>query len=224
MSTLKYSIAAALLSGLLTGGFLYHSHSRKMGELHWLQANTAKLRLEAYQRHSAARSQPQEPSSISATAPTPDPASQQPAPESSRGFRNEGLSTPRSAVQTIAWACEQADVEAMASMIWMSPADRTKAASFFAAQPPQVRERWKSVEDMAAHVLILARMASPFPAADVLAAVPLEQTGDDQATLHAVHPMQLHREGTTWKCVLTANTLEKLATEMALSATPGSGR
>lgn len=218
MSTLKYSIAAALLSGLLTGGFLYHSHSQKMGKLHWLQDNTAKLRLEAYQRHNGGQAPAAISPAVTSTTPAPVPSSVPAAVESSRGFRNEGTATPRAAVQTIAWACDQGDAEAMATMIWMSPAERTKAEAFLASQPTQVRERWKSVDDMAAHLLIVARMASPFPAADVLAAVPLEQTGDDQATLHAVHPMQLHREGVTWKCALSANTIEKLATEMASTA------
>lgn len=221
MSTIKYSIGAAVLSALLTCGVLYHFHTRKMGELGWLRENTGKLRHEAYQRSLGKQASPDSavalPTPLQTVSPQPQ-ANGEPAPQNPRGFCNQGLATPRAAVQTIAWGCEQADTDALAGMIWISQEDRAKLDAFLAEQPSEVRARWKSVDDMAAHFLVVSRMASPFPVADVLEAVPITQAADGQATLCAVHPMHLRRDGSAWKCVMTEATLRKLASEIASTA------
>jgi hypothetical protein len=202
----KYSIAAAVLSALVTLGALHHLRSAELSELGQLRHLNAKMQYHAYEREQA--------DLATAIPETPPPRAVSAAPQAPVGYRNEGQSTPQAAVQTFAWACERGDTAAVAVLIYLDQDQRRQAESFMATLPEERRSRWQSVEEMAAELFILSSLARPLPAADVLAAAPVETTGDDRATILTPHPIQLRKVDGAWKYQVSASVIENLGQQI----------
>ena len=216
MSPLKYSIAAAIASIATTAGVLYRSHGKQVYAVEELRYRNGQMQFQAYQRL-----HPQPVSVVSAVPPPPDGTGEQAVTaRSHQGFRNEGQSTPRAALQTFVWACDQGDVETVAQMLFFAPEDRQQAEVFFAQRPEKVRGQWKSVDEMAAALLVVSSMARSFPAADVLAAVPFEPMGENRVTCRVPHQIQFHQANGLWKYVITAAAFENLERDFAAGFGP----
>jgi hypothetical protein len=202
----KYSIAAAVLSAFVTLGVLHHLRSAELSELGQLRYLNAKMQYQAYQREQAdlATAIPETPPSRAVSA----------APQSPVGYLNEGQSTPQAAVQTFAWACERGDTAAVTVLIHLDQDQRRQAESFMATLPEERRSRWHSVEEMAAELFIISSLARPLPAADILAAIPIETTGDDRATILTPRPIQFRKVDGAWKYQVSASTLEDLGKQI----------
>lgn len=66
----------------------------------------------------------------------------------------------------------------MRQLIRIEPGAETKLAAYYASLPGATRAQWTDVMDMAASLLVMQGMQSPFPAADILALATFEPTKD----------------------------------------------
>lgn len=186
MLTLRLSIITALASAVLTAGCLYYIHHRRSaeaGRLRW-QNNQLRVQAVARARDAAPRNQPvvtvapprENPAAVAESLPQTDPI----VPPI---YRNEGTASPRAALQTFAWSCDQGDARAVANLIVFDEAARAKAVQLFDHMPAQARGSWTSVDDMAAGLLTMSGMSAPFPNADVLERAELEELSTDRVRL-----------------------------------------
>ena len=173
MSPLASILAAAALGAALTAGGLHLRDRQRAAEWRELNEANERLRADAHLPRSAAfavsgvSSRP-----TSDTAPAFAPASALPAdaPEPLPGaYRNAGNATPAATIQTVAWACDEANAEALAPLLAFDLAARERASSIFEALPPDVRAQWASPEDMATSIYISSVMLLPFPSPAILA-------------------------------------------------------
>lgn len=134
-------------------------------------------------------------------------------------YRNEGRATARAALQTLAWACDQGDAATVQAMLVFDDVARTKAEQLFSSMPLDARGSWRSVEDMAASVITLSGMQAPFPAADVLEHVELEEMSPDRARLHLRGTrrdgMEFQRTGAGWSYVITEAMVDRYIQQQA---------
>jgi hypothetical protein len=68
------------------------------------------------------------------------------------GWRNEGQSTPRSAVSTLLWASAGGDVAAMQNLLEFGDEARAKAQTWFETLSPATRSLYATPEDLVASV------------------------------------------------------------------------
>lgn len=216
----KLAIAASLLSCGLTVAVLYHLNSRKTGEYWWFREQNDRMRFEAYQRHKAStatqegKSAREEGKAAQAIPPTRPAGATTPASTGAQyGYHNAGLGTPAAAMQTFVWACDRSDTEMVARMLFMTPEEHRKAEQFLAAQPPEVRAKWASVEDLGAHLLILSSLGNSFPSAEVLAAAPVDMQGEERAICGVAQRVAFRKVGGEWRREVDSGTLEYLHRE-----------
>jgi len=213
MRLTKFSLFSALASCALTLGILHHLRARKEGEYWWLREQNDRMRYQAYQRAHSARILPEP-----AAAPAPVAQPPTPPPDNSTGaqygYHNAGLGSPAAALQTFVWACERVDTALVADLLTMEQAEHVKAEAFLAAQPKEVRDKWGSVEKLAANLLVLSTMGNSFPSSEVLAASPVDMQGEDKAVCGAVRKATFRKVGNEWKYELTSAQLERLYEEI----------
>lgn len=212
MSPLKTSLLAAVLSGVVTAGALFHFHRERAGDIRRLQSQNNRLRLEAYQRsmvRPVAAPSPAASTSPVASIPMASTAglATSPAPRMAEYYRNEGNATPLATLQTFAWACDRGDVEAVSRLLYLDPDARSKAEAFMAALPEATRGQWKTVDEMAASVLTHSIMVRPFPIAEVLATATPEVIGEERVRLRLPNVpkdrTEYQKTGDGWKYALT---------------------
>jgi hypothetical protein len=208
------SVLAALTSCALTLGILHHLRARKQGEYWWLREQNDRMRYEAYQRDRSVRAILKETPRV-VPALSPAPAAQDNSTGAQYGYHDAGMSTPADSLQTFVWACERVDTEKVARMLMMEEAEHRKAEVFLAAQPPEVRAKWGTVEALAARLLILSTLANSFPSSEVLAASPVDMQGEDRAVCGAVRKATFRKVGDVWKYELGAGQMESLYREVA---------
>lgn len=210
MATFRTPIITAAVAATLTAGCLYYLHHRRAVEAADLRRQNNQLRVQLLERHARDK--------MPAPAPARTPAVGQPAvdavsasiphePAVVPNYRNEGNSTARAALQTFAWACDQGDAAAVGSLIIFDDAARVKATALFDGMPAEARGTWKSVDDMAADLLTMGGMSAPFPSADVLERVRLEELGADRVRLHlggaARDGTEFQRTSQGWRYAIT---------------------
>lgn len=207
-------LAAVVAAALITLGFLHQRRRAELSELGQLRYLNAQMQYQAYQRDHAELTPTNPPSPPS---PSASPASSSPA-----GYRNEGQATPQAALQTFAWACERGQLAELAAMIYLDPEQRRQAEAFLTKLPFERRARWHSVEEMAADLLLVGHLARPLPAADILAATPIEQIEDNRVIVRTPHPFPFRQVDGSWKRQVTADALQDLEAQLfaALSQNP----
>lgn len=223
MSPLKIVVISSVVAVVCTAGGLYRRQQAKAGELGWLRGQSSQLRLKARELARAAPAptpRTPEAASVAASAAPTDRAVVH------EEYRNDGRATARAALQTLAWCCDRADVEALKSLVQPEPEARAKAEAFYTSLPADGRGQWKSADEMVASFVMLAAQASPFPSADVLDAAAMEAQGDDLMRLRLPGtrkdrlPFRRGADG-NWSCVVDARTMDGLlamAKELATSA------
>lgn len=205
MSPLKLSLIAALASAALTAGGFHYLHKQKVRAVESLRAQNNRLLFQAHQ------SRPAAPEPTTPTAPAEQPApqakTQAAAPQPAENYRNEGQATPLAALQTFAWACDRGDTETVGRMLHFDPSARAKAEAFLASLPEKTRQKWKSLDDMAATELTFAIMSGPFPNADVLEVVRAEPSSDERTEFRLPGTRRdrttFQKVGDAWKYVIT---------------------
>lgn len=96
---------------------------------------------------------------------------------------------------------------------------RTKAEQFFASLPPEARGTWRTVDDMAGALITQSGMEAPFPSADVLDAVEIEELTADRARLHLRGTRrdgsEFQRTSTGWSYVITEAQVDRYLQQRA---------
>jgi hypothetical protein len=82
--------------------------------------------------------------------------------------RNHGLATPRDAMLTFAWACDAADVDALATMTWFDPEVREKAIATMATLPASLTAQYTTPEQFYGFINAAVCLQAPPPGADVI--------------------------------------------------------
>lgn len=212
MKIFKWIVGAAVVAAMLTVGGLTYRQKQQDGEIRRLHRENNRLRGEAYRRQATT---PAPVASAAGAAVRASGAKPVEAGRTIEEYRNEGRATARAALQTFAWCCDRADVEAVKSLVQPEPDARAKAEAFYASLAAEGRAQWKSADEMVASFVMLAAQMSPFPSADVLDAAALEPQGDDLMLLRLPGtrkdrlPFRRGADG-NWGCVVDARTMEGL--------------
>jgi len=229
MSTLKTSLVVGLLSGVITAGALFYFHQSRTHEVHRLQSQNNRMRLEAFQRNKAGETIVQPAAAPEAYAPKATAAIPgapvPPPPKQVEYYRNEGNATPLATLQTFAWACDRGDTELVARLIYIEEGARPKVEAFMASLPENVRVQWKTVDEMAAAILTESIMARPFPNADILETATPEPVGEDRIKMRLPN---VPKDGTEyqktadgWKYVITEGAVDGYLRHVAEQAKAG---
>lgn len=212
MKIFKWIGGAAVVAALLTVGGLTYRQKQQDGEIRRLHRENNRLRGEAYRRQATAAAPVASPADAAVRASGAKPVE---AVRPVEEYRNEGRATARATLQTLAWCCDRADVEAVKSLVQAEPDARAKAEAFYASLAAEGRAQWKSADEMVASFVMLAAQMSPFPSADVLDAAALEPQGDDLMLLRLPGtrkdrlPFRRGADG-NWGCVVDARTMDGL--------------
>lgn len=91
-----------------------------------------------------------------------------------RIYLNAGQATPIAALQTMAWACDQGNVKAMARLFIIDDEARPKAAAIYASIPAERKAEWSSLEAFAAAMIVGDGIEQPYPGREVLALAKIE--------------------------------------------------
>ncbi len=210
MSPLKISSLVAVGAVVVTAGALYLRHGARQREAHALRWENDRLRREVSARLEGKAPTLEKDSAAAAAAPNAVVA----APRGAEYYRNEGNATPQAALQTLAWACDRGDVEAVARLLFIEPAARPKAEAFWASLPAEARAQWKNMDEMTAAVLTRGVMERPFPHRDLLATASAETISPSRVRLlmpnvpapRGVTEYQQSAEG--WKYVLSEQAVD----------------
>jgi hypothetical protein len=85
-----------------------------------------------------------------------------------RTYRDAGQATPTATLQTMAWACDQGDVESMERLFIFDEDVKAKANSLYLGLPEGLRAEWRSVEAFAAAIIVHNGIEQPYPGSEVL--------------------------------------------------------
>ena len=176
----KTSLAAGVLSAVLTAGLLYLNVQRTQARILRLRQANEEQSLKLLER-SADEERP-------GATPTAPPVSTRaakivaPAPMPAV-YRNDGQATPVATLQTFAWACDHGDVAALAKLLTFEGDGRAKVAAFVAQLPESQRAQWASPEELAATVCIAGYLRWPYPPAEVIDLATTETVSADRVRL-----------------------------------------
>lgn len=205
MTPLKSSLLAALGAALLTAGILAAVHHHRTKEASALRLANHRLRGQA-ELLRLATAQAKTPAAAVADAAAPAPAAV-PASPPAGDYRNEGQASPLATLQTLAWACDRGDPEAVARLFLFDPAARAKFEAYAATLPEAARAQWESTDAMAAALLTSAFMHRPFPSATILATATSEPLGENRVRLRLPDSpkdrTEYQQTDTGWKYVIT---------------------
>jgi hypothetical protein len=220
MTALKTALLAAAAAMILTSGWQYQVRQQRSDEVANLRAENDQLRLLASQRHES----PVAPSRAKEEAMELPEASSgrsgQGEPKGTRlvskdvatagvvnEYRKEGTATPLAALQTLAWACDQADATLMETLLIYDEDARQKTLEHFASISAKNSAKLPSIDAAAAAIYIEDGMHHPYPGAKILELAKFEQIRPDRVRLHLPgangdgYEFQLTAEG--WKLAIT---------------------
>lgn len=214
MTRWKIFVTIALLSVAATVVALRVFDSRRAQEATQLRARNARLQtvLSAARKNSVRSAAPIKTAPSSSAARSVSERVAATTRITVPNYRNEGRTTPLSALQTFAWACDRGDIHAIHQLFVIDPDARPKAEAFYAALPVNARTQWKSVDEMAATLLTQNGMEHPFPAADILSAAPMETIRDGRVRLRLPGTqrdgMEFQQDSGGWKHAITAEMVD----------------
>jgi hypothetical protein len=208
MSPLKISLITALLSAAVTAGGFHCFQLGRAREAGRLEAENNRMLTEANQRQQVRVAGTKQAATSIASAGTMAAAGGAVPPEKPvEYYRNEGNATPLATLQTFAWACDRSDTATVGRLLHIDAAARPKAEAFLSSLPENARAQWKTVDEMAAAVLTVSIMASPFPNADILETATPEQISEDRVRLRLPDVpkdrTEYQKTAEGWKYVLT---------------------
>jgi len=135
----------------------------------------------------------------------------------SSAWKNAGRSTPSAAAETMMWATDSGNVEALASAITLDQAAREKAEAILARMPDSVRTTYNTPEKLVA--LLLAR-ESDIRAMQVLG----ENSAGDEALVNMRllkgdgktkdEGMQFQRSSDGWRMNVTGKVMDKMGKKL----------
>lgn len=136
----------------------------------------------------------------------------------SSAWKNSGRSTPSSAAETMMWAVDSGDVEALAGSIYLDQAAREKAAAILARMSESVRATYDTPEKLVA--LLLARegdvramqVLSENKAGDE-ALVNMRLQKDDGKTKE--EGIQFRRTPDGWRMTVSGKAVDKMGKKLA---------
>lgn len=187
MTFLKLSLITSSVAIGGTLGVLQHAHLERGKEIARLRKENARMRLAIGERESAGPLTVDSPNNHAAgrlsrpvNAGNSAPNNDQPTPTNktrswpSRTYFNAGQETPIAALQTMAWACDQGDVAAMANLFIIDDAAIPKAEAVYTAIPVEMKAEWNSLEVFAAAMIVHDGIEQPYPGREVLALARIE--------------------------------------------------
>ena len=195
MTSLKIVLVASWIAAL---GVLYNEHSTQTDrdtEVAWLKDENARVQAAIAERTAAhlvasasvpiAADDAVRPSPAVGVSVAKDRISPvgQPKRWPVRRYTNAGQATPIAALQTMAWACDQGDVETMASLFLIDEDVRPQANAIYEAIPAKQRAEWSSVEAFAAAIIVHNGTEQPYPGTEVLALAKIEPITESRVTL-----------------------------------------
>lgn len=227
MSPPKLSLLTAFATGLLVSSGQFFVRQNRQQEATRLRAENGQLRSKISRLHQ--EHEPLRPTAPSGHKATIDPATEggppsrvlvdgaeevpsKLSPLSKPTYRNAGQATPVAALQTLAWACDRADMEMMEKLQVFDPAAREKTMQHFPALPPEIRAKWATPEAMSAALYISDGMHRPYPGAAVLEQAEFETISPTRVRLHLPgangngYEFQLTNEG--WKVAVTMKVVD----------------
>lgn len=139
-------------------------------------------------------------------------------------YRNAGQETPIDALQSYAWACDQADAALMEQLIVFDPAARVKAAAYHASLPPEIKGQWDSLEAMAAALLISEGMRFPNPVAVIIQLALIEPLSSNRVVLRMpgthLERSEFQQTSAGWKYVITEKSVDDYLAEVSPPPAP----
>jgi hypothetical protein len=142
-----------------------------------------------------------------------------------RRYSNAGQATPIAALQTMAWACDRGDVEAMARLFIIDEEARPETNAIFATIPAELRTELGSVEALAAAIIVHNGIEQPYPGTEVLALARIEPMTEGRVTLvlpgAIVSGVVFQQTAEGWKYVISKAVVEDY---IARRMTPASER
>lgn len=225
MSPRTLSLLTVLVTGLVVSTGHFFARLERQQEADRLRAENGLLRSKINRQHQAqvrqaessgpramndpaVESSPPAGARIDAPAEAPSKVS----PLLKPAYRNAGQATPVAALQTLAWACDRADMEMMEKLQVFDPAAREKAMQHFPALPPEIRAKWATPEAMSAALYISDGMHHPYPGTAVLEQAKFETISPTRVRLHLPgangdgYEFQQTAEG--WKVAVTMKVVE----------------
>lgn len=195
MTSLKFVLIASWVTAL---GVLWSQHSTQMdrdAEVARLRDENARIRAAIAERTaahsvasasvpSAADDAVRPPPAVGVSVAKGQPSAvDQPKRWPIRRYTNAGQSTPTAALQTMAWACDQGDVETMAGLFLIDEDVRPQANAIYEAIPAKQKAEWSSVEAFAAAIIVHNGIEQPYPGAEVLALAKIEHITESRVML-----------------------------------------
>lgn len=154
----------------------------------------------------------------------------QPAPAAARAawpvrsYLNAGQATPVAALQTMAWACDQGDVETMARLFVIEEKSRAKVDAIYAAMPAARRAEWNSVQAFAAAIIVHDGIEQPYPGNEVLALARIEPGTEGRVTLQlpgaVVSGVVFQQTPEGWKYVVREEVVDDYVAQHLTPPTP----
>lgn len=235
MTPLKIGLIAAAIAMLMTAGWQHRVQRERHEEAERLRTENDQLRLLASQQNesrlvpsqsaeaaeewsaafSEGRAQPEVTKNKLATKGRPTPGAL-------NGYRNEGTATPLATLQTLAWACDEADAALMEQLLVYDEDARQRTLRHIAAQGAENQSEFPPIEAAAAALYIEDGMRHPYPSAKILELARFEQLRPGRVLLHLPgangdgYEFQQTAEG--WKLVVTLAVVDAYIRQTATSA------
>ena len=187
MTSLKFVLIASWVAAL---GVLWSQHSTQMdrdAEVARLRDENARIRAAIAERtaaHSVASASVPSAADVGVSVAKGQPSAvDQPKRWPIRRYTNAGQATPIAALQTMAWACDQGDVETMAGLFLIDEDVRPQANAIYEAIPAKQKAEWSSVEAFAAAIIVHNGIEQPYPGTEVLALAKIEHITESRVML-----------------------------------------
>ena len=187
MTSLKFVLIASWVAAL---GVLWSQHSTQMdrdAEVARLRDENARIRAAIAERtaaHSVASASVPSAADVGVSVAKGQPSAVDP-PKRRAGRRDThaGEATPPPPLPTMAWACDQGDVETMAGLFLIDEDVRPQANAIYEAIPAKQKAEWSSVEAFAAAIIVHNGIEQPYPGTEVLALAKIEHITESRVML-----------------------------------------
>ncbi len=208
MSSVKLSVLSAVAAIVLVSAWCSWLRHERNAEAHALRLANARLQREApVHNQTDVAPSPVAPGASKfkeSVAATPAPKRKAAA---TADYRFQGQATPVDALQTMAWAMDQGDVELMMRMITFDETARSRLEAHRASLPPETRAQWPTVDALAATLLTSRGINHPYPRADLLARATVEPISADRVLVRlpgTPKDREIYQKvGDVWKWVIT---------------------
>lgn len=228
MNAAKIVLLSALIAAAIASSWQWHRHDVRRQETVRLRAENERLRIVTKaapgNRQHGATSPGNAPRAAgetpeltrAATGATPERAL------STANYRNEGQATPMAAMQTLAWACDHADMALMEQLLVFDADAREKAQRIFEMRRAKLPAQWTTIQSMAAALYLADGIERPYPVASVLSVAKFEELRPGRVMLHLPGSngdrYEFERTADGWKLVVTMAVVDDYIRQSAKDA------